>query len=90
MIRNAELTADHPRMRCRFIPEVTKTRLSEDGMEEIDTNDPAEGCLAFECSVCGFPMMFGDCGWFDEMPPYTPQFNYCPNCGTPAEGGQGA
>lgn len=65
---------------CTFTPELMATRWDEDD-NEIDTNEPGYGCPAFDCSNCGYPMMYGCDGWFDEEPPYTPHFHYCPNCG---------
>ena len=65
---------------CTFIPETMATRWDEDD-NEIDTNEPGYGCLAFDCSNCGYLMMCGNDGWFDEESPHTPPFKYCPNCG---------
>lgn len=69
-----------PENTCTFYPNETETRFDEDD-NEIETNEPSENCDAFECSACGFPMMFGDMGWFDEEQPYKPRFKFCPNCG---------
>lgn len=66
---------------CRFVPEVLATRYDDKG-NEVDTEEPGAGCAAFCCSECGFAMLFGEFdSWFDFEPPYTPRFNYCPNCG---------
>lgn len=65
---------------CRYVTEITDTRFDENG-EEIETGDPADNCDCFECSECGFPMMYGDDGWFEMEPPYKARFNFCPNCG---------
>ena len=69
-----------PQETCTYHPTEYATRFDEND-EEIETNDPAEGCGTFECSACGFEMMFGDMGWFDDEPPYKPYFKFCPNCG---------
>lgn len=69
-----------PQETCTYQPTEYETRFDEND-EEIETNDPAEDCVAFECSACGFEMMFGDMGWFDYEPPYKPYFKFCPNCG---------
>lgn len=74
---------------CHFEPDVIEVLLDEDGNEildadgnEIETGEPAEDCSAFECSECGYPMLYDpDIGWFDYCEPYKPHFKYCPNCG---------
>ena len=65
---------------CTFVPNEFHVYWDEDD-NEIDTNGPGYGCDAFECSNCGGATIFGDMGWFDEEPPYTPNFAYCPYCG---------
>ncbi len=68
---------------CTFGPEVYRVDISEDGLESIDTNEPADECVAFLCSNCKHPMMYGgDGSWFETEPPYTPRFDYCPYCGS--------
>ena len=70
-----------PERTCHFYPDVIEVLLDEDG-NEIETGNPAEGCSAFECSECGYPMIFDPyIGWFDYWSPYIPHFKYCPNCG---------
>lgn len=69
-----------PQETCTYSPTEYETRFDEND-EEIETNDPAEDCGTFECSACGFEMMYGELGWFDEEPPYKPNFNFCPECG---------
>lgn len=65
---------------CTYEPYDTLSRWDEDD-NEIETNEPADGCDSFECSNCGYSMLYGGDGWFDEEPPYAPHFSYCPNCG---------
>ncbi len=66
---------------CTYEPSEFATRFDEND-EEVETYEPSEDCGSFECSACGFDMLFGyDMGWFDEEPPYKPHFKYCPNCG---------
>lgn len=66
---------------CTFEPEVFLTRWDEDD-NEVETAEPGDECGCFECSNCGFQMIYGyECGWFQDEPPYTPSFVYCPNCG---------
>ena len=69
-----------PQHVCTYYPTEFLTRFDEHD-NEIETNDPSYDCGSFECSACGFEMMFGEMGWFDEETPYKPHFNYCPNCG---------
>lgn len=74
---------------CHFIPDVTSTIIGENG-EEIESNAPSVGCSAFECSICGFAMMYDDYGcysWFENFPPYKPYFKFCPGCGAKVEVG---
>lgn len=85
----ADLIEPEPERTCHFEPDVIEVLLDEDGNEildadgnEIETGEPAEDCSAFECSECGYPMIFDpDIGWFDYWSPYKPHFKYCPNCG---------
>ena len=87
--RLADLIEPEPERTCHFEPDVIEVLLDEDGNEildadgnEIETGEPAEDCSAFECSECGYPMIFDpDIGWFDYWSPYKPHFKYCPNCG---------
>lgn len=88
-MRMADLIEPEPERTCHFEPDVIEVLLDEDGNEildadgnEIETGEPAEDCSAFECSECGYPMIFDpDIGWFDYWSPYKPHFKYCPNCG---------
>lgn len=43
-------------------------------MDAIDTGEQAD----YECRE---QMLYGEAGWFDEEPPYTPHFKRCPECG---------
>mgnify|MGYP001025734575 CR=1 FL=1 len=70
-----------PQQTCTFTPNEIASRFDEND-EEIETDEPADDCDAFSCSVCGYDMMFGDCGWFELEPPYKPNFKFCPNCGS--------
>lgn len=68
---------------CNYEPDSKYWYFDDSGIE-IETNDPSEDCCAFECDICGYPMMFSSEGEqtnFEPDPPYTPYFNYCPNCG---------
>lgn len=77
----AELIEPEPERTCHFEPDVTEIKYDEND-NEIETGEPAEDCSAFECSECGYPMLYGpDIGWFDYCEPYKPHFKYCPNCG---------
>lgn len=75
---------------CRFVPEVMHTYYDEDDIEhDTDEGCPDGGyCI---CSECGFPMLAGEIGWFNESEGphggiiYEPRFNYCPNCGAKVE-----
>ena len=69
-----------PQNTCAYHPTEIATRYDEND-NEIETDEPSEGCSTFECSACGFEMMFGDMGWFEEKQPYKPLFTFCPNCG---------
>lgn len=77
----AELIEPEPERTCHFEPDVTEIKYDEND-NEIETGEPAEDCSAFECSECGYPMLYDpDIGWFDYCEPYKPHFKYCPNCG---------
>lgn len=81
----ADLIDPEPERTCVFEPEIKDYDYDDDG-NEIETDDPAENCDCFECSKCGYPMLYDvnewyDGGWFDLEPPYSPHFKYCPNCG---------
>lgn len=77
----AELIEPEPERTCHFEPDVTEIKYDEND-NEIKTGEPAEDCSAFECSECGYPMLYDpDIGWFDYCEPYKPHFKYCPNCG---------
>lgn len=77
----AELIEPEPERTCHFEPDVTEIKYDEND-NEIETGEPAEDCSAFECSECGYPMLYDpDVGWFDYCEPYKPHFKYCPNCG---------
>lgn len=65
---------------CTYWPDIIRSVFDEDD-NEIESIEPGEGCCAFECSNCGFPLLYGDDGWFGEEPPYTPRLDFCPNCG---------
>lgn len=65
---------------CLYEPEITATVYDKDD-SEIDTDEPADNCEAFACSECGGMMMYGDSGWFETEPPYSPRFDFCPYCG---------
>ena len=69
-----------PQNVCTYEPTEFAVRFDEND-NEIETLDPSEECGTFQCSACGFEMMFGDMGWFDEEPPYKPYFSFCPKCG---------
>lgn len=71
---------------CRYGPEFMHSYWDGDDEEhETDEGDP-DGCCCI-CDQCGFEMMTGDEGWFDETEGphggllYEPKFNFCPNCG---------
>lgn len=70
----------HETRTCTYTPDSFLTVWDEDD-NEIDTNEPSWDCCAFACSNCGHEMIYGDMGWFDEEPPHTPHFEYCPYCG---------
>mgnify|MGYP000712487205 FL=1 len=77
----ADLIEPEPERTCHFEPDVTEIKYDEND-NEIETGEPAEDCSAFECSECGYPMLYDpDIGWFDYCEPYKPHFKYCPNCG---------
>lgn len=65
---------------CHYTPDVMAESYDEHG-NEIESTEPADGCGCFVCDQCGYLMMFGDDGWFDKEPPYTPRFKFCPRCG---------
>lgn len=72
---------------CRFVPEIQWTYLDDDDIEhDTDEGSPFDDGGACDCDKCGWPMMTGDCGWFEELEGphggiiYKPNFNYCPNC----------
>lgn len=69
-----------PQNTCSYDPTEYATRFDEND-NEVETFEPSEDCQSFQCSACGFEMMFGDMGWFGEEPPYKPYFSFCPNCG---------
>lgn len=77
----ADLIEPEPERTCHFEPDVTEIKYDEND-NKIETGEPAEDCSAFECSECGYPMLYDpDIGWFDYCEPYKPHFKYCPNCG---------
>lgn len=77
----AELIEPEPERTCHFEPDVTEIKYDEND-NEIETGEPAEDCSAFECSECGYLVLYDPyIGWFDYCEPYKPHFKYCPNCG---------
>lgn len=81
LYRLADLIEPEPERTCHFEPDVTEIKYDEND-NEIETGEPAEDCSAFECSECGYPMLYDpDIGWFDYCEPYKPHFKYCCNCG---------
>lgn len=75
---------------CRYISDVMHTYFDDDDNEvDIDEADP-DGCHC-SCDKCGYPMMTGELGWFDESPGehggivYVPRFKHCPECGREVE-----
>lgn len=71
---------------CHYFPDSMQVAFDEND-EEIETGEAfSDGC-DYTCSACGFTMLGGDEGWFDETPgeyggwDYKARFNYCPNCG---------
>lgn len=81
----ADLIEPEPESTCHYEPEIKDYDYDDEG-NEVEVDAPAENCDYFECSECGFLMLydgndrFGG-GWFDTEPPYSPRFKYCPNCG---------
>lgn len=75
---------------CHYIPDVMHSYYDEDD-NEIDTDeaDP-DGCHC-SCNHCGYTMMTGELGWFDEHKGehggivYVPRFKHCPECGRKVE-----
>lgn len=71
---------------CEYVPDETYTYWDDDD-EEVETGLAYPGCDACHCSLCGYEMMAGECGWFDEEKQecgghlMVPRFRYCPNCG---------
>lgn len=70
-----------PRKYCSFVPEEYEVRFDSNG-DEFETANPSEYCDCFVCSECGYPMMYGDMGWFETEYPYKPNFKFCPWCGS--------
>lgn len=71
---------------CEYLPDSLQVAFDEND-EEIETGEAdSDGC-DYSCSSCGFTMLGGEIGWFDETEgeyggwKYAPRFNYCPNCG---------
>jgi len=71
---------------CHYFPDSMQVAFDEND-EEIETGEAySDGC-DYTCSACGFTMLGGEEGWFDETPGeyggwnYKARFNYCPNCG---------
>lgn len=75
---------------CHYFPDLMHSYYDEDD-NEIDTDeaDP-DGCHC-SCDHCGYTMMTGELGWFDESPGehggivYVPRFKHCPECGRSVE-----
>ena len=67
---------------CTYEPDETLNYF-DDQDREHETNYPDYGCGSFSCSKCGNEMIFGDGGWFDLEPPYSPNFKHCTECGRP-------
>ena len=65
---------------CVYEPTESVSYWDENDREH-ETNRPSEECSTFACSRCGYEMLYGEAGWFDEEPPYTPHFKRCPECG---------
>jgi|GEM_PF-2144695 len=65
---------------CVYEPTESVNYYDENDREH-ETNRPSDGCPTFTCSRCGNEMLYGEMGWFDEEPPYTPRFKRCPECG---------
>ena len=71
---------------CHYFPDSMQVAFDEND-EEIETGETdSDGC-DYTCDACGFTMLGGEEGWFDEAPgeyggwDYKARFNYCPNCG---------
>lgn len=70
---------------CKYVHDIGVTAYDEDGYE-IE-NDEAADEADMSCNYCGYLMLRGDIGWFDEEPGECggwickPRFNYCPHCG---------
>ena len=71
---------------CHYFPDSVQVAFDEND-EEIETGEAySDGC-DYSCSICGFTMLGGEEGWFDETPGeyggwnYKARFSYCPNCG---------
>ena len=76
---------------CEYLPDVTHSCFDEND-NEIDTDEGVpDGCCC-SCSACGYTMLTGEGGWFDEVEGehggivYTPRFKRCPECGAHVKG----
>lgn len=72
--------------KCHYKPDSIQVAFDEDD-NEIETDEAySDGC-DYSCSICGYTMLGGEIGWFEETEGkyggwnYKPRFNYCPNCG---------
>ena len=73
---------------CEYLPDIYATWFNNDDEELEDEHlaDPDE-CDSASCSICGYTMITGEIGWFNEIKEkhgnrLIPRFNYCPNCGS--------
>lgn len=77
---------------CAYLPEEFASWYDEQGEEQTDPCLMSFDGDGASCSECGFTMMTGPDGWFDEIKrehgyELVPQFRHCPNCGRTVEGG---
>ena len=74
---------------CHYLPDFAHSWFDENGEEHDEPLelDPYGDCLTCSCDVCGYTMMAGECGWFDETKSEhggiicKPRFKHCPECG---------
>ena len=72
---------------CTYVPDMLHSWFDDDDVEHDEPGVAAVDYGNCDCSHCGFPMMGGPEGWFDEQPgehgglKLTPRFEFCPKCG---------
>ena len=75
---------------CHYLPDTECVGFDDDG-EEFETGEASADYGTCMCDLCGYEMLGGGEGWFDEADGehggliLTPRFKHCPSCGAEVE-----